>query len=458
MQRYINTQTLQSAEEYRRLPLFRLTTFRLIILGFSSVILTGALLLTLPAAVRGDVPASFSDALFTSVSAVCVTGLVVRDTASYWSPFGQAVILTLIQIGGLGIVTYAIAAAHITGRKISLQRKCTMQEAVSAPHLGGIVPLTRLILGGTLLAEGLGMAAMLPVFVSRHGLKGIWLAGFHSVSAFCNAGFDILGTQSKPYVSLTGYAADPVINLAVMALIVTGGIGFLTWEDLRRNGTDVQRWHLQTKVILASTALLILLPAAFFYLTDMRDLSSGERVLSALFQSVTARTAGFNTADLQHLQGSSRAVLIFLMLIGGSPGSTAGGMKTTTFVVLAANMAAVFTHREDARLFGRRLDRSAVRKASAIMWMYMILFLTGAMVISTAEQLPVVECLFETASAIGTVGLSLGITPGLGGLSRAVLMFLMFFGRVGGLTLFYAALSPLDRVSARLPKENVTVG
>ncbi len=435
-----------------------LNSFLIILMGFGAVILTGALLLMLPAAVRGDQPASMADALFTSVSAVCVTGLVVRDTAVYWSDFGQAVILALIQVGGLGLVTYAVAFAGLSGRKITLLRRTTMQEAVSAPQLGGIVSLTGLILTGTLAAEALGALCMLPVFVRGYGPRGAWMAVFHSVSAFCNAGFDILGTRQAQFVSLTAFTGHPVINGAVMGLIVTGGIGFFTWEDLRRNGLRVRRWHLQTKVILISTALLILVPALWFYLTDLEGLSGSERILAALFQSVTARTAGFNTADLTALSGDSRAVLILLMLIGGSPGSTAGGMKTTTFVLLLANMAAVFSHREDARLFGRRLDRETIRTASAIMGMYLFLFLLSAMVISAGEGLPLGDCLFETASAIGTVGLTLGLTPTLGTLSRCILMFLMFFGRVGGLTLFYAALPRADVSCSRLPKEDITVG
>jgi trk system potassium uptake protein TrkH len=458
MQRYAYALPAEQELTARPRKIIRLTSFRLILLGFAGLILAGALLLMLPVSVRSGNMVTFSDALFTSVSAVCVTGLVVRDTASFWTPFGQAVLLLLIQIGGLGVVTFAVAIAQMSGRKVSLRQRTTMQEAVSAPQLGGMVPLTGMILRGTLLIEGVGALLLLPVFLPAYGLRGIWAAVFHAVSAFCNAGFDILGTPESPFVSLTGYAADPLLCGTVMLLIITGGLGFLTWEDLRRNGLHIHRYHMQTKVILAAAALLILLPALFFFLTDLRDAPAGTRLLEALFQSVTARTAGFNTVDLTSMRSGSLAVLIVLMLIGGAPGSTAGGMKITTFVILLANMAAVLFHREDAQLFGRRVDRKTIRTASALFGIYLFLFAGGALLISTAEQLPLDECLFETASAIGTVGLSLSLTPTLGAFSRAVLMFLMFFGRVGGLTMFYAAISAGDHRSSHLPVETISVG
>ena len=368
-----------------------LTSFQIMILGFAGVILLGALVLMLPISAAGREWTPFHEALFTSTSAVCVTGLVVQDTGSYWSGFGQTVIL-------------------------------------------------------------------LPAFCRDYGLRGVWMAIFHSVSAFCNAGFDVLGRADAPYPSLTAYIADPLVNIVIMLLIIVGGIGFLTWDDVCTHRLHLWRYRMQSKVILSATALLIVLPAILFFLTDFATLPTGERVLASLFQAVTPRTAGYNTADLTEMGDTSQAVTILLMLTGGAPGSTAGGMKVTTLAVLAANAVAVFHRREEPQLFGRRLENSAVKNAAAILLLYLGLTFAGAAVISVAEGLPLGVCLYETASAAGTVGLTLGLTPQLGTLSQAVLILLMFFGRVGGLTLIYAAFSGHDLTCARCPKEKITVG
>lgn len=435
----------------------RLTTWQIIILGFSAFILFGACLLMLPISSRSGQVTPFSDALFTSTSAVCVTGLVVHDTASYWSEFGHVVLLVLIQVGGLGVVTVAAAIFIISGRRITLMQRSTMQEAIAAPQVGGVVRLTSFILRCTLAIELLGAAVMAPVFCRDFGIKGLWMALFHSVSAFCNAGFDLMGSRGE-YSSLVSYAANPVINLAVAALIVVAGIGFFTWEDIRLNLWRVRRYRMQSKMILVTTGVLILLPAVYFFVREYKALPLGERLLAALFQAVTPRTAGFNTTDLTLLTEQGQFVIIALMLIGGSPGSTAGGMKTTTAAVLLTSALSVFRREESAHLFGRRISDGVVKQAATIFLMYIVLFFTGALAISIAEDLPMILCLFETASAIGTVGLSLSLTPGLSDFSRAILIFLMFFGRVGGLTLIFAALSETNKTSARLPQDKVTVG
>ena len=435
----------------------RLSSFQIIILGFAGVILLGALLLMLPLSTTAGCVTPFHEALFTATSAVCVTGLVVQDTGSYWSVFGQAVILTLIQIGGLGVVTVAASFALLSGRRISLMQRSTMQDAISAPKVGGIVRLTRFILRGTFLIELIGALAMLPVFCRDYGWRGIWMAVFHSISAFCNAGFDILGTNNNLYPSFTGYVQNPVTNITVMLLIITGGIGFLTWDDICENKLHFHRYRMQSKVILVTTLTLIVLPALFIFFVDFDALPLRARVQAALFQSVTPRTAGFNTVDLPAMSGASLGVMILLMLIGGSPGSTAGGMKTTTFAVLLANMWATFRRREDAEFFGRRVDSSAVKNAATIAGMYLTLFFLGAFVIAAAEQLPMSVCLYETASAVATVGLTLGITPQLGILSQGVLIALMFLGRVGGLTLIYAAFGS-SPAHSRLPQEKIAIG
>lgn len=436
----------------------RLSAFQIIILGFALVILLGAFALMLPFASRSGVVTPFNEALFTATSAVCVTGLVVQDTATYWSAFGQGVIFTLFQIGGLGVITVLASFQLLSGRRISLMQRSTMQETISAPKVGGVVGLTLFILKATLLIELAGALALIPSLVGDFGLKGVWMSVFHSVSAFCNAGFDLTGAPGAEYASLVPYATDTTVNVTTVLLIVVGGIGFLTWDDVVENKFRFRRYRMQSKVILVTTALLILLPAVFFFFNDFASMPLKERLLKSLFQSVSPRTAGFNTADLTLMSGAGQAVTIALMIIGGSPGSTAGGIKTTTFAVLVSNLLACFRRRESPVFFGARVSDDAVKNASTILVMYITLFFTGAVAISVMEGLPVGACLYETASAIGTVGLSLGITPELSVPSRAILIALMFLGRVGGLTLVYAALSRAGRSLSKPPMERITVG
>ena len=436
----------------------RLSSFQIIISGFVGVILLGALLLMLPVSTTEGCITPFNETLFTATSAVCVTGLVVQDTGSYWSGFGQAVILALIQIGGLGVVTVAASFTLLSGRKISLMQRSTMQDAISAPKVGGVVRLTQFILRGTFLIELLGAAAMLPVFCRDYGWRGIWMAVFHSISAFCNAGFDILGTENNLYPSLTGYTGSPIINITIMLLIVIGGIGFLTWDDICEHKWHFHRYRVQSKVILVITGFLIVVPAAFFFFEDFSALPTGTQLLVSFFQSVTTRTAGFNTVALSAMSSASKGIMILLMLIGGAPGSTAGGMKTTTLGVLLANAVATFRQRENAQFFKRRIDSNTVKTASTILTMYLTLFFGGGIFISVYEHLPLSDCLYETSSAVGTVGLTLGITPQLHIPSQIVLIILMYLGRVGGLTLIYATLSGKKAGNAKLPQEKITVG
>ena len=435
-----------------------LTSFQLIILGFAGVILLGTVLLMLPFSSLKGVPTPFHEALFTATSAVCVTGLVVKDTGSYWSLAGQTIILVLIQIGGLGVVTVAASVSLLSGKKISLMQRSTMQDAISAPKVGGIVRLTRFILKGTFLIEAVGALLLLPVFLPDYGGKGIWLSVFHSISAFCNAGFDILGTAVHAFPSLTGYSENVLINMVIILLIIIGGIGFLTWDDIYTNKLNFKRYRMQSKIILITTTCLILFPAVFFFACDLKSMSIGKRLLAAVFQSVTTRTAGFNTINFSEMSEASKAVMILLMLIGGSPGSTAGGMKTTTFTVLILNAIATFRSQENAGAFGRRLEYHVIKNAATIAMLYFSLFFCGGIAISVYEGIPLLDCLFEAASAVGTVGLTLGITPGLHIFSQVVLIILMYLGRVGGLTLIYAVFSGRNKGNARLPLEKITVG
>ena len=281
---------------------------------------------------------------------------------------------------------------------------------------------------------------------------------FHSISAFCNAGFDILGTDSSMFPSLTGYSGNILINLVIMLLIITGGIGFLTWDDIYTNKLNFKRYRMQSKIILMTTACLILFPTVFFYICDLTKLPMEKRLLAAAFQSVTTRTAGFNTINISEMSEASKAVMILLMLIGGSPGSTAGGMKTTTFSVLILNAIATFRSQENAGAFGRRLEYHVIKNAATIAMLYFALFFGGGIAISVYEGLPLLNCLYEAASAVGTVGLTLGITPELHVFSQVVLIILMYLGRVGGLTLIYAVFSGRNKGNAKLPLEKITVG
>ena len=436
----------------------KLTSFQIIILGFVAVILIGAFLLMLPIATKSGESTPFIKALFTSTSAVCVTGLVIEDTASYWSDFGQTVIIVLIQIGGLGVVSVASFITIMSGRKINIKQRQTMQSALSAPQMGGIIKLTRFIFITAFLLEVVGVIMMLPVFVPKYGKRGIWLSIFHSISAFCNSGFDLMGDKTGKFSSMTSFSQNLYMTVVISFLIVTGGIGFITWRDVVSKKNHIKEYTMQTKVIIVTTATLIIIPTLFFFVNDFSDAPFIKRLCTSLFQSITPRTAGFNNADLNKMTGSGKAMTMILMLIGGSPGSTAGGMKTTTIAVLFANAIAVFRKKQNANFFGRRMDDSVIRNAATILFMYTSVVILASISISIIEKMPISACMYEAFSAIGTVGLSLGITPHLSAPSLYILMGLMFFGRVGGLTLIYAAFSHQDTSMSKYPMENITVG
>jgi len=434
-----------------------MSSFQVIIVSFFALILIGTLLLMLPVSSREGCVTPFSDSLFTAVSATCVTGLVVKDTATYWSIFGQAVILILIQIGGMGVITVGLAVIRASGKKIGLWQRSAMQESISAPQVGGIVRFTGFIVKTAVIIELVGAVLMFPVFYRDFGIaKGIWYSLFHSISAFCNAGFDLMGVKGK-FSSLTSYSDNIYLNSIIMLLIIIGGIGFLVWNDVGTHKFNFRRYSLQSKVVLFTSLVLIVLPALYFFFFEYGNLGLCERTVSSLFQSVTARTAGFNTQDLSQMNDSGSAIMITLMLIGGSPGSTAGGIKTATFAVLFMAAVTVFSRRNDVQCFRRRISEETVRTAGAILFAYLILFFSSGIIISTVDGIELSDCLFETSSAIGTVGLTLGITGKISVLSRVILMILMFFGRVGALTLIYAALPSADN-NSRLPLEKISVG
>ena len=435
---------------------------RITVLVFLGIILLGTGLLMLPIATRPGLTTRPVDALFTATSATCVTGLIIYDTFSHWTAFGQAVILGLIQIGGLGFMSVATLFSLALGRKIGLREREMIQEAVNTTQVGGIVRLMRYVLIGTLFFEAMGAILLSIRFIPQMGVgQGIWYAVFHSVSAFCNAGFDLMG-QFAPYSSLTAYRGDVLVNVVVMLLIVIGGLGFSVWEDLARNRFAFSRYRLQTKMVLTVSAVLLLVPAVLFFFLEyhgsMEGSGMGEKVLASFFQSVTFRTAGFNTVDLAALHDSSVLVSLVLMFIGGSPGSTAGGVKTTTFLVLVMALAAMVRGRKAVGGFGRRLEDDLVRRALSIFAVYFACILTAAGLLCFADGVPLKECLFEVFSAAGTVGVTMGVTQQIGDFSKVVLAMLMLFGRIGGLSMALAFARPLLSPPVLSPVEKIAVG
>ncbi len=432
----------------------RLSSFHWILLSFLLLIAIGTFLLMLPISNVRHHSTPFLDCLFTATSASCVTGLTVRDTGTYWSVFGKIVIFCMIQIGGLGLVTMTIALVKLAGRKISLYQRNITQDSLAADHGGGIMKTVYFIIRTTLFFELCGAILLYIPFSRDYGnLKGFFYAIFHSVSAFCNAGFDLLGNGS----SLTHYVGDIYVNTVVMLLIISGGLSFATWSDVLKHKHRIRNYSLQSKIILSTSLILIVIPSLFFFFHEYTDLELKERLLASLFQSVTTRTAGFNTTDLSQLSASSKLISMILMMIGGSPGSTAGGLKTTTIALLMISSCAVFTQSDSIHIFKRRISDETVRTASAIFMLYLTIFIVAAIAICNTEKLPLVDCLFEIASAIGTVGLTTGITPLLHTSAHVILILLMFFGRVGCLTLIYALL-PRAKEPSKLPYDSVNVG
>lgn len=440
----------------------RLTQTQMIVIGFCLVILSGTILLMLPISTREGVVTSPIDALFTTVSASCVTGLIIADTYQYWSIFGQIVIISLIQIGGLGFMTIGVFFAVVLRKKIGLWVRGTLQESVNIMQTGGIVRLAKKIIIGTAVFEGTG-ALILSIHFSRTMDWGqaVYYGIFHSVSAFCNAGFDLMGKDGE-YISLTGYSGDWTVNLVIMLLIIIGGIGFFIWNDLSENKLHFRRWKLHTKITILMTLALVFGGAAVLFVLEYNNTLAGrpldEQILCSLFGSVTARTAGFNTVDTAALTDSSKLFTALLMFIGGSPGSTAGGIKTTTFVVLAASVYSGLFDKRECSMFGRRLSRDVVRKASTVLCTNLMLCVTAVLIIVTATSLDVTDVIFEVASAMGTVGMSAGITRDMDAVSKISLIFLMFCGRVGSMTFALSLKGHKVEPPVRLPEEEVMIG
>ncbi|MDO4633377.1 MAG: TrkH family potassium uptake protein [Eubacteriales bacterium] len=439
-----------------------LTGSRKIMLGFLCIILVGALLLMLPVSTRDGQSTTFLGALFCSVSATCVTGLVAYDTFSHWSLFGQLVLLTEIQIGGLGFITISTFMMIVLRRRIGIGRRALLQDSLSMLQVRGSVRLVRRIVLGTLLFEGVGAILLSLRFVPQMGLaKGIYYGIFHSISAFCNAGFDLMGFR-EPYSSFCAYAGDPLVILTLSALIIIGGIGFIVWEDLVTHRFHWNRYRLHTKLVLISTAVLLVGGTALFWILENHALFAGmtlsEKFLAAFFSAVTPRTAGFNSVDTAALSNGSLFLTIIFMFIGGSPGSTAGGIKTITVLVILLHLKSYIFHDKDCSIFGGRLEADAVKKATVVVCLNLFLAILGMMIIFSVQTLPFTEVMFEVFSAIGTAGMSTGVTRQLSAVSKVVIMILMYFGRMGSLTFAMSFTERKKPVKVRYPEESIVIG
>ena len=444
--------------EIKKKVLNQFSSARIILLGFIIMIFLGASILTLPISSRNGDFTPFIDALFTATSASCVTGLIVYDTATHWSLFGKIIIIAMIQCGGLGVVTMIAVFTQVAGKKIGLRDRATLQSALSAPQIGGIVKLTSFIFKGTIIIEMIGALLMFPSFMKDFGVtKGIYYSIFHSISAFCNAGFDLMGDVSK-FSSLTKYQSDVMINISIMLLILIGGLGFLIWKDMINYKFDMKRYSTQTKMVLVMSVVLVIFPSVLFFFTEFSSLEIKTRILSSVFQAVTPRTAGFNTIDYTKFSDNGIAMTIILMLIGGGSGSTAGGIKMSTIFILVATMCSVLKQDKEVAVFKKRIEPDIIKNAVAVFVLDIVLFVAGSMIISGIEGFSLKETMFECASAVATVGLTLGITPHLGIISKVLLICMMYIGRVGGITLIFAAVTPKNNGNARYPKEQVAVG
>lgn len=434
----------------------KLSAPQFLALSFIAVILTGSLLLAMPWA--SHTPTRFVDALFTSTSAVCVTGLVVADTGTHWTIWGQIVILLLIQVGGLGVMAFAGFFALLLGRRINLRERLVMQQAINVATVGGIVRVFKYLLGFTFALEAAGAFILTLRWTPLLGLqKALWFGLFHSISAFNNAGFDLFGS----FKSLTDFSADITVNLVVSSLIIIGGLGFYVSYEIY-NYRKIRSLSIHTKVVLSTTAILIgvgtLLLFAGEYHHALKDMPLGTKLLAAYFQSVSPRTAGFNTIDLNSLFVSSQLVMIVLMFIGASPGSTGGGIKTSTLALLWAAVHSQLRGKKDTEIFERRIESTDVFQALTVFLLAACTLIMMTYLVSLTYSGDLLKILFEVASALGTVGLSLGITTQLTTMGKVLIILTMFLGRVGPLTLGFALAYRQKQPEIRYPKGKIMIG
>lgn len=438
---------------------------QILVIGFLLLVLIGTSLLSLPIASNSGTSVGIVDSFFTATSAVCVTGLVVVDTGTHWTTFGKTIILILIQIGGLGIMTFSTMFALILGRKITLKERLIMQEALNQFDLQGLVKLTKYIIVTTFCIEAIGAVIFSLAFIPDYGWqKGIAMSIFHSISAFCNAGFDIMGN----FGSLTKYIGNYIVNLNAIVIVVLGGLGFTVWIDLYKyiKQKKQHKISLHTKVVIAMTVVLIIFGFIFFLAAEftnkatIAELPTSTKLISSFFHAVTPRTAGFNTVDINAMSIPSKFMTILLMFIGGSPGSTAGGIKTTTAGLLILTVISVVRGREDTEVFKKRLPKHLVYRALAVILISFSIVILVTMLLSITEKADFMTVLFESTSAFATVGLSMGLTPKLSVIGRLIIALTMFAGRVGPLTLVLALSqkSAKNKGNMKYPEDRIMVG
>lgn len=443
---------------------YKLTYVRIIALGYLLVIIAGTGLLMLPVATRPGNETDFLTALFTATSATCVTGLVVVDTYTHWSGFGHTIILLMIQVGGLGFMTMGVLFAMFLKKRITLRTRGLLQESMNGMQMGGIIRLVRMVLRGTFIIELTGAVLLAIRFIPVFGWgKGILYGIFHSISAFCNAGFDLMGEYSGQYSSFVEFHGDILVNVVIMALIVIGGIGFFVWKDIRENKHHMKKYRLHTKMALFMTAILLVGGTVLFYLFENNNLLAGmnvkDKILAAAFSSVTARTAGFNTIDTGGLTHASKLLTMVLMFLGGSPGSTAGGIKTVTTLVLIAYVWSNLRASKGVNVFNRRLDDDVIRKASNVVVISLLMAVSASILICYLQpDLVVEDILFEVYSAIGTVGMSTGVTRDLNLVSRIIIILLMYCGRIGSMSFALSFTERKKVAPVQLPTEKIMIG
>lgn len=441
----------------------RMSRIQTIAFGYLLVLVLGTLLLMLPFSSKTGEATDFLTALFTATSATCVTGLVVVDTCTYWSVIGQIIILIMIQIGGLGFMTMGVLLFMFMKRKISLSTRGLLQESMNMNQVGGVVKMAKTALIGTALIEGIGAVLLAFRFIPEFGIpKGIYYSIFHSVSAFCNAGFDLMGERYGEYASLVGYKGDILINVVVSALIIVGGIGFSVWNDVRMHRLEIKKYTLHSKLAISCTIGLLLGGTLLFYLFEkdnlMAEMGVKDTILTSFFSSVTARTAGYNTIDTGALTSASKLTTILLMFVGGSPGSTAGGIKTVTLMVLFVYVWSNLRGERGSNVFNRRLEEDSIRKASIVTIVSLVMAMTAALVISFLQALPMEDIMFEVFSAIGTVGMTTGITRQLETIPRIIIILLMYCGRIGSMSFALSFMEKRKVPPVQLPAEKVMIG
>lgn len=436
---------------------------RVVAAGYLVLLLLGTFLLMLPVSAKTGEWTSFPDALTTATSASCVTGLIVFDTFSHWSLFGQTVLLCLIQMGGLGYMTLITVFSLLIGRKIGLRERGLLKESTNSLYLGGLVGLTKKIAVGTLMFEFIGAVILTWRFCGVFSFKrAVYYGIFHSVSAFCNAGFDLMGVL-EPYGSVTHFSSDPVVLLTLSALIIVGGIGFVVWQDISENKFRFRKYKLHSKIVIVTSLFLVLSGFVMIFAFEYDNVLSGmnifEKAVNAFFTSASIRTAGFNSVSIADMTPGSYLLHIIYMLIGGSPGSTAGGLKTTTIAVLIIAAWSGIRDSENVNVFGRRLGNDIIRKALTVAVIYATLVFVSAVIIGFANpELTLEEILFEVSSAIGTVGLSCGVMSKTDMTGQMILTLLMYCGRVGSMSFAMIFTQSKTPSKVLLPEEKIIVG